>query len=148
MPLKSRKKRLKDKIRQTLIRKNVAHPLKETFIKLNQIVIGWINYYRIGSMKIFMKEVGEWLRHKVRVVIIKQWKKPKTIYKNLKKLRNITKMKYTDKELQGISNARQGLYRMCKYPTINFLLSTKILATRKGDRPGLVNPLEYYLSKL
>ena len=38
----------------------------------------------------------------------------KTIYKNLKKLRNITKMKYTDKELQGISNARQGLYRMCK----------------------------------
>ena len=72
----------------------------------------------------------------------------KTIYKNLKKLRNITKMKYTDKELQGISNARQGLYRMCKYPTIKFLLPPKILATRKGDKLGLVSPLEYYLSKL
>ena len=57
-------------------------------------------------------------------------------------------MKYTDEELLGTSNARQGLYRMCKYPTINFLLSPKILATRQGDRLGLINPLEYYLSKL
>ena len=149
IPLKSRKKRIKEKIKQALIRKQaIAKPLTVTFIKLNQIIIGWINYYRIGNMKTFLKGLGEWLRHKVRVVIIKQWKKPRTIYKNLKKLRNITKMKYTDKELLGISNARQGLYRMCKHPTINFLLSPKILATRKGDRPGLVNPLEYYLSKL
>ena len=149
IPLKSRKKRIKEKIKQALIRKQaIAEPLSVTFIKLNQIIIGWINYYRIGNMKTFLKGLGEWLRHKVRVVIIKQWKKPRTIYKNLKKLRNITKMKYTDKELLEISNARQGLYRMCKHPTINFLLSPKILATRKGDRPGLVNPLEYYLSKL
>ena len=99
-------------------------------------------------MKIFLKELGGWLRHKVRVVIIKQWKKPKTIYKNLRKLRDITKTKYTNEEILGIANARQGLYRTCNNPIINFLLSPKVLETRKGDRPGLVNPFNYYLSKL
>lgn len=149
LPLASRKQRLKDKIKQVLIRrKAIARPLSETFTKVNQIIIGWINYYRIGNMKKFLNEFGGWVRHKIRVVIIKQWKKPKTIYKNLKKLNEITNSNYTDKELLGIANARQGLYRMCNYPIINFLLSPKILETRKGDRPGLVNPLKYYLSKL
>lgn len=36
----------------------------------------------------------------------------------------------------------QGLYRMGNYPIINFLLLQKILKTRKGDRPGLVNLLK------
>lgn len=75
-------------------------------MKINQIIRGWINYYRIGDMKTFLKEFGGWMRHKIRVIIIKEWKKPSTIYKNLKKLNTITKMKYTDKELLGIANAR------------------------------------------
>lgn len=149
LPLASRKQRLKDKIKQVLLRrKAIARPLSKTFTKVNQVIIGWINYYRIGNMKRFLNEFGGWVRHKIRVVIIKQWKKPKTIYKNLKKLNEITNSNYTDKELLGIANARQGLYRMCNYPIINFLLSPEILETRKGDRPGLVNPLKYYLSKL
>lgn len=148
-PLDSRKERLKGKIKQTLIRKQaIARPLSETFTKLNQIIIGWINYYKISNMKAFLKELGGWLRHKVRVVIIKQWKKPKTIYKNLRKIRDIISSNIADKDILGIANARQGLYRMCNYPIINFLLSPKVLETRKGDRPGLVNPLKYYLSKL
>ncbi len=34
-------------------------------------------------MKQFVKELGEWLRHKIRVIVMKQWKRPKTIYRNL-----------------------------------------------------------------
>lgn len=82
--------------------------------------------------------------------MLKESKKPSTIYKNLKKLNTITKMKYTDKELLGIANARQGLYKRSNYPIINFLLSPKVLATRnmKKNRLGLVDPYTYYLSKL
>ncbi|MBQ3701848.1 MAG: group II intron reverse transcriptase/maturase, partial [Oscillospiraceae bacterium] len=40
---------------------------------LNQLMRGWINYFGIGSMKGFLKEYGPWMRHKVRVVILKQW---------------------------------------------------------------------------
>ena len=99
-------------------------------------------------MKSFMERFGGWLRHKVRVVIIKQWKRPKTIYKNLRKLRDILHSNIKDDEIYGIANARQRLYRMSTHKKINYLISPKILAMKKGDRPGLVNPLEYYLSKL
>lgn len=50
-----------------------------TFTKLNQIIKGWINYFRIGSMKMFIDNFGQWLRYKVRV-IIKKWKKLMRIY--------------------------------------------------------------------
>ena len=94
-PASDRKKRLYDKIRVVLCRKKAcAQPLAVTFTKVNEIVRGWINYFRIGSMKLFMEEFGQWLRHKIRVIIIKQWKKCKTIYKNLWKL-NIICLLYT-----------------------------------------------------
>lgn len=51
-----------------------------TFTKLNQIIKGWINYFRIGSMKMFIDNFGQWLRYKVRVIIIKKRKKLMRIY--------------------------------------------------------------------
>ena len=86
-PTKDRKKRLYTKIQKYLKRKQaVSRPLAITFTKVNQIVRGWINYFKIGSIKIFLEEFGQWLRHKIRCIIIKQWKKPMTIYKNLMKV--------------------------------------------------------------
>ena len=49
--------------------------------RVNEIVRGWINYFRSGMMKQFMEEFGQWLRHKIRVILMKQWKRPKTIYR-------------------------------------------------------------------
>ncbi len=60
----------------------VPIPLAITFTNLNQIIKGWINYFRIGSMKMFIDNFGQWLRYKVRV-IIKKWKKLMRIYINL-----------------------------------------------------------------
>lgn len=72
-PSDDRKKRLYEKIKLILKRKHAtARPLATTFTKLNQIIRGWINYFRIGSMKTFIDKFGQWLRHKVRVIIIKQ----------------------------------------------------------------------------
>lgn len=52
LPLESRKERLKGKIKYILIRKQaIARPLRETFTKLNQIIIGWINYYKISDVR-------------------------------------------------------------------------------------------------
>ena len=45
-----------------------------------------------------MEEYGSWLRHKVRVIIIKQWKEPKTIYTNLNKINNKSEMDLTKKK--------------------------------------------------
>jgi len=148
-PLNDRKERLYEKCKPVLLRKRAAAiPLAVTFTKLNQIIRGWINYYRIGSMKGFLEQFGQWLRHKIRVVIVKQWKKPVAIYRNLMKLNKMFGCNMTDEDIYKVANSRLGLYRQCGMNVVNYLLSPKVLAKENKSRPGLVDPLSYYLSSL
>ena len=140
------KNRYTYRCRKELIRKKcVAQTNAKTFTRINQLVRGWINYFRIGAMKVFMDKFGQWLRHKIRVILVKQWKKPERIYKNLQKLNKVLPYNFTDEQIFAVANTRLGLYRQTGMRTVNFLLSADVLAIRKGERPGLVNPLAYYL---
>lgn len=145
-PTKKSKKSLYDKCRKELIRKKcVAQTNAKTFTRINQIVKGWINYFRIGRMKNFIDEFGQWLRHKIRVILLKQWKTPSRIYKNLQKLNEKLPYHFSDEQLYSVANTRLGLYKQANVNVVNFLLNADILAIRKEERPGLVNPLAYYL---
>ena len=147
-PADDRKKKLYAKVKEVLKRKQaVSRPLSVTFTKLNQIIRGWINYFRIGSMKGFLDKFGQWLRHKVRVIIIKQWKKPSRIYKNLQTLNKVLKCRFSDEEIFKVANSRLGWYRRCGLYVVNYALSPKVLAIKTKDRPGLIDPMNYYLSK-
>lgn len=148
-PTKDRKKRLYSNIQKYLERKHaVSRPLSDTFKKLNQMIRGWIQYFKISSIKGFLEEFGQWLRHKVRCIIIKQWKRPRTIYKNLMKLNIACRCKFTHDDIFKCANSRLGWYRRSTGNIVNFLLSPIVLGIEKGDRPGLVNPLIYYLEIL
>lgn len=145
-PSDKSKMSLYDKCRKELVRRIcIARPNAITFNKINQIVIGWINYFRIGKMKNFIDEFGQWLRHKIRVIIIKQWKKPMKVYRSLQLLNKKLPYHFTDEQIYSVANSRLGWYKRATGNTVNFLLNADILAIRKGDRPGLVNPLNYYL---
>lgn len=148
-PANDRKKRLYAKTRAILCRrKAVARPMKSTFEQLNWLIRGWINYYRIGSMKIFLEEYGQWLRHKMRVVILKQWKKSRRIYLNLQKLNQIIGCGFTHEEIFKVANSRLGWYRRSGMYVVNFAISPEILGRKTKSRPGLVDPLQYYLSNI
>ena len=147
-PAKDRKAKLYAKTKEILCRrKAAARPSSDTFRMMNWLMRGWINYYGIGSMKGFLREYGEWMRHKVRVVILKQWKRPRTIYKNLQKLNRYAKCNFSDEEIYKVANSRLGWYRRSAGYVVNYALSPKILGTKAKDRPGLVDPLAYYLSR-
>jgi len=148
-PGNDRKAKLYEKIKLVLKRKHaVSRTLGETFTKLNQIIKGWINYFKIGNMKVWIRDTfGPWLRHKVRVIIVKQWKKPKTIYENLMKVNKAYNNGFTDEEIYSVANTRLGWYRQCGTKIVNYLISAELLSkpNKKRNRPGLVNPLLYYL---
>jgi hypothetical protein len=112
------------------------------------MVKGWINYYRIGMMKGFMNEFGGWLRHKIRVIIIKQWKKPKAIYRNLSYMNRKYRNGFNHESIYKVANTRLGWYKRSAMNVVNFILNPKLLEMKIKDRPGLVNPLEYYLRKV
>lgn len=146
IPTNKSKKRLYENCRKEFIRKRcVARTNAITFTRINQIVRGWINYFRIGKMKGFITKFGQWLRHKIRVILFKQWKKPKRIYINLQKLNKVLPYNFPDERIYSVANTRLGLYRRTQLPVVNFLLNPDVLSISKEDRPGLVNPLAYYL---
>ena len=58
------------------------------------------------------------------------------------------KCNMTDEDIFKVANSRLGWYRRCSWNVVNFLLFPKVLAmpNRKRRRPGLIDPLAYYLS--
>lgn len=52
---------------------------------------------------------------------------------------------FSDERIFAAANTRLGLYKRSIGDVVNYLLSPEILAMRKEDKPGMVNPLEYYL---
>ena len=78
-------KKMKDKIRELTSRSN-GWGNEYRALKLTQYIRGWVNYFGMADMKNLLKGTDEWLRHKIRTVYWKQWKKTKTKYKKLKEL--------------------------------------------------------------
>lgn len=146
-PTNEKKKALKAKLSEYLKRnKAIARPLAVTVKRVNEIVRGWINYFRIGMMKQFMEEFGQWLRHKIRVIVLKQWKTPKTIYRNLCYLNRKYNNGISQEDIYKVANSRLGWYRRSGMNVVNFIISRELLETKIKDSAGLLNPLSYYLS--
>lgn len=145
-PTKEKKKALYEKMSKYLKRgKAISRSLVVTIKRVNKMVVGWINYFRIGMMKGFMKDFGAWLRHKIRVILMKQWKLPKTIYRNLTYLNRKYNNGFNHEAIYKVANSRLGWYKRCGMNVVNFILSPKLLESKIKDGAYLLNPLKYYL---
>ena len=69
-----------------ITKRNRGVNVRKVMQEIKVYMTGWLNYYGIASLKTKMREWDEWLRHRIRAYIWKQWKKPKTKRKNLMKL--------------------------------------------------------------
>ena len=78
-------KKFKSRLKELSSRKR-CQSIKPSLKKIKVYARGWINYYGIASMKNNIDEINGWLYHRIRMCIWKQWKKPRTKYKNLVKL--------------------------------------------------------------
>lgn len=55
-------------------------------LKLKQLMEGWVQYYKMASMKTFLKGLDGWIRRRLRAIRWKEWKKIRTKHDNLVKL--------------------------------------------------------------
>ena len=101
--------------------------------KLNQVIRGWINYYRMGNMKQALVRIDGHLRTRMRIVIWKQWKKSEKRYWGLRKLGAPVWMA---KQTVGFEDHYQAVAKT----TGLHLISKEILARR-----GLLSCVDYYL---
>lgn len=68
--------KLKEKLHNETIRSK-SYSIAYRISKLNPIIRGWINYFRLCDMKLWMRSLDSYLRKRIRICIWKQWKVPK-----------------------------------------------------------------------
>lgn len=78
-------KRFKQKLRP-VFRRARGNNLSVTIQELNPKLRGWIYYYRLVVVKGKFPEIDAWIRRKLRVVLWRHWKTPRTRCKRLMSL--------------------------------------------------------------
>lgn len=104
-------KRVKEKIKRITSRSN-AWTMKYRYLKLKQVITGWVSYFRIADMKGIARSLDEWTRRRIRMCYWKRWKRNKTRFRMLKKL-GIKKSKAWE-----YANTRKGYWRISNSPIL------------------------------
>ena len=104
--------------------------------KLNELIRGWINYFRIGSMKYLCREMDKHIRFRLRMCIWKHWKNPQNRAKNLIKLGISKKYAWST----AYTGAR--IAYVCQRGAMNYAVTKERLT-----QFGLVSMLDYYTER-
>lgn len=135
------KKKFQRKLK-SLTKRSESMSLDRRFERLNWLIRGWVNYFKISKMKAFLAKIDENLRTRIRMIIWKMWKLSKTREDNL------VKCGYSCGEARGLANCRRG-YMFVAHSKILQNAITKLALSKPNKnegRRGLVSALDYYLA--
>lgn len=115
---KERKKRFEEKLKKWTNR-NWGVSMEFRVKKINQLIQGWGNYFKIADIKQYAHKIDSHTRRRLRACRWKEWKKVKTKYKNLVKL-GIYK-----EEAKKNANSRKGYWRLSNNPILHLALNNQ-----------------------
>ena len=75
----------KARVRQ-LTRRSGGRGMEQVVQRLRPYLLGWKAYFGLAQTPGVWRELDEWLRHRLRAIQLKHWKRPKTMYRELKAL--------------------------------------------------------------
>jgi RNA-directed DNA polymerase len=75
----------KARIRQ-LTRRSGGRSMEQVVEKLRPYLLGWKAYFGMAQTPSVWRGLDEWLRHRLRAIQLRQWKRSRTIYRELKAL--------------------------------------------------------------
>ncbi|WP_096190932.1 group II intron reverse transcriptase/maturase, partial [Neobacillus soli] len=117
-----------------LTKRNWSVPLDFRILKLKQVILGWVNYFRISNMKKAMTTIDKKLRSRIRVIIWKQWKVSR------KRIKSLVQLGIPEEEAKGLTFCRRGYRYIGLSKVVQRAISNKRLKQR-----GLPSALEHYL---
>ena len=132
-PHKDSIERFQRKLKQ-LTKRSWSVTMDYRIMRLNQVIRGWVNYFRMGNMKKALQKIDERLRTRMRIVI---WKKWKTRERRIWGLRKLGAPMWMAKQSAGFCDHYQAVAKTTGLHRI----SKEILARR-----GLLSCLDYYLN--
>ena len=125
--------RLKQKIK-IITRKTTPIPLIERIEKLNQLMRGWVHYFKNATGYQKLKDLDSWIRCRLRYCIWKAWKRPK------RRLRAFRQLGVEESWARRFAYSQMGGWRIACSP----IMGTTVTEERLRKR-GYIPFLEYYL---
>lgn len=129
---KSKWKEFKSKLEQ-LTKKTIPMSFDERIERINWLIRGWINYFKLASMHSKLKKLEEWLRNRLRYCIWHHWKKPD------RKRKNLIRLGIEKGTAHAWSRTRMGGWAVAQSPILRTTITVKRLKMR-----GYVSLVEYY----
>jgi RNA-directed DNA polymerase len=77
-------KRLKAKLRP-LLRAGRGRSPGRVCRELTRVLRGWVAYYRLADVKASFEVLDQWIRRKLRCIVWRQWKRPRTRLQELRR---------------------------------------------------------------
>jgi len=74
---------MKDRVRQITSRSG-GRSLKRVAEELREYLTGWREYFRLADTPRVFRELDKWIRHRLRALQLKQWKRGTTVYRELR----------------------------------------------------------------
>jgi len=112
--------KMKSKLKELSSRRS-CQSIRPCLEKIKVYMRGWLNYYGIADMKNKIDELNSWLYHRIRMCIWKQWKKPRT------KIRNLRKLGVPEDLAYQAGNSRRGYWFTTHTVAVNIALTNKRL---------------------
>jgi RNA-directed DNA polymerase len=75
--------RLRRKLKP-ILRRGRGRALTDVIAELNPVVRGWVGYFWMAEVVTCFKDLDGWIRRKLRCILWKQWKRPKTRERQLR----------------------------------------------------------------
>ncbi|MFC0132758.1 group II intron maturase-specific domain-containing protein, partial [Massilia eurypsychrophila] len=75
----------KQRIRE-LTKRTVGRSMPQIVEKLRSLMLGWKGYFKLAQTPKVWRTLDEWLRHRLRAIQLKHWKRGKTMYRELLQL--------------------------------------------------------------
>ena len=115
--------KLKKKLKQ-LTNRSWGVDMDHRLRRIEQVLRGWVNYFRIGKFKGVCERIDKNLRYRLRMCIWKQWK---TVGRRYKALRQLGMEKETAWKW---ANSRKGYARVASSPILTYTVTNERLAKR------------------
>lgn len=113
-------KKMKSKLKELSSRRSVQS-IRPSLEKIKVYMRGWLNYYGMADMKKRIEKLNQWLYHRIRMCIWKQWKKPKT------KVKNLLKMGVPKDLAWQAGNSRRGYWFTTQTVAVNMAMTKERL---------------------
>lgn len=76
---------MKDRVRD-LTKRIGGRSLSSVINELRGYLVGWKNYFQLADTPRKLSDLDEWIRHRLRAIQLKQWKRGRTAYAALRRL--------------------------------------------------------------